>query len=297
MEGFTAMLGFIKKISPLLRSSIFVPQKIERIEQAVLQEAWDQLRKGERYQDELSLIPHGRKVYSQNEEDGIIKEIFNRIGAENKIFVEFGVGKGLENNTLALLFDGWQGLWIEGSPKEVNSMKKHLPVTIASGALRVSNAFINRNNINGLISAGVSGKEIDLLSIDIDGNDAHIFEAINCVDPRVVVIEYNARFPPPMLYCMDYDEGHIWKSDDAFGASLKYLEMRFAARGYCLVGCSLSGANAFFVKRELAKGKFQEPFSAEFHYEPARYYLGGLLSGHRASFAALEKSQACRRTE
>src|SRR3972149_4858892 len=74
-----------------------------------------ELQESPRYQDPRRLIPHGYKVYSQNEEDGIIREIFNRIGTTNKVFAELGVGNGLENNTLALLLDNWKGLWIEGS--------------------------------------------------------------------------------------------------------------------------------------------------------------------------------------
>ena len=67
-----------------------------------------------KYNDGKRLERYGFKVYSQNDEDGIIQEILNRIGETSKTFVEFGVGNGLENNTLTLLLKGWHGLWIEG---------------------------------------------------------------------------------------------------------------------------------------------------------------------------------------
>src|SRR5262245_49199772 len=79
------------------------------------QDSLDVLRAQPRYQQRASLIPYGYKVYSQNDEDGIIQEIFNRIGTTNRRFVEFGIGDGLENNTFALMFSGWRGLWIEAN--------------------------------------------------------------------------------------------------------------------------------------------------------------------------------------
>ena len=96
--------------------------------------------------DPKSLIPHGYKVYSQNEEDEIIREIFNRIGVTNKRFAELGVGNGLENNTLALLFENWKGLWIEGSQQSVDSIKSNLTGTISSGQLKVVCSYITRDN-------------------------------------------------------------------------------------------------------------------------------------------------------
>ena len=88
---------------------------------------------------------------------------------------------------------------------------------------------------------------------------------------------------------MDYIENHIWSEDDCMGASLKYLEMNLPE--YSLVGCNLTGSNAFFVKKELVKDHFLPPFTAENHYQPARYYLSEYKSGHKPSFDTLENSR------
>ncbi|MBT8045672.1 MAG: hypothetical protein KJN67_00770 [Pontiella sp.] len=242
-----------------------------------------------KYADPLSLIPHGRKVYSQNEEDGIIIEIFNRIGTTNKTFVEFGSGDGLENNTYALLFQDWNGLWIDGSPKNIRKIREGLPTTIDSGQLEVVESFITKDNINDLISPHIQEKEIDLLSVDIDGNDYFVWDAITCIEPRVLIMEYNARFVPPIRYCMAYDPKHMWNYTDHGGVSLKFIEEKAAAKGYSLVGCSLSGANAFFVRNDLLAGKFEAPFTAEKHYEPARPHFAKIKSGHPSCFRTLEK--------
>ncbi|MEO0988198.1 MAG: FkbM family methyltransferase [Cyanobacteria bacterium J06639_14] len=264
------------------RKQIPIIQEIERI------------KENTRYQDGKSLIPFGEKIYSQSDEDGIIKEIFNRIGVTNRIFVEFGIGNGLENNTLALLFDDWQGLWIDASTRSVNQIKKSFSLILDKKKLKVIQSFITKDNINTLISENIDGNEIDLLSVDIDGNDYHILEAITCVMPRVIVVEYNAKFTPPTLFCMDYDETHTWQKDDCFGASLKFLEVNLEKKGYCLVGCNVSGVNAFFVRKELVSDKFLAPYTAEIHYEPARYYLSGYFSGHPASYETLAKSLTMR---
>jgi hypothetical protein len=251
---------------------------------------YESLRSNAAKQSSKSLIAFGQKIYSQNEEDGIILEIFNRIGTTNRIFVEFGVENGLECNTRALLFCGWRGLWIEGNVKYVQSMNQQLPNTINTGQLSVIHAFITRDNINELISSKILEKEIDLLSIDIDGNDYHILSAITCIKPRVIVIEYNAKFPPPIQYCQKYNEYHRWNGTDDFGASIAFLDKTLNEMDYKLVACNLTGSNAFFVRKELLEDKFHEPCNAMHHYQPARYFLLGLTSGHPASNATIENS-------
>ena len=265
-----------------------------RRQQIPLIQEIERLRENKRYQNPKSLIPFGYKIYSQSDEDGIIHEIFQRIGVTNRIFIEFGIGNGLENNSLALLFADWQGLWIDASERSLQKIRKYWHHIITKGQLKVVQAFITTNNINQLINSQIDSSEVDLLSVDIDGNDYHIVNAITCIRPRVIVIEYNAKFRPPALFCLDYDATHTWKKDDCFGASLKFLEVNLAQKGYCLVGCNLAGVNAFFVRQDLVQDLFLSPFTAENHYEPPRYYLSGYQAGHRASYQTLAKSLTMR---
>ncbi len=262
--------------------------------QHMIQTEMAALRNLPRHQDPKSLAPFGHKIYSQNDEDGIIREIFNRIGTTNKTFVEFGVDDGKECNSYALLFDDWRGLWIDACTKYTERIKKSLAEIIESEQLVVVESFITADNINETISAHIKDHEIDLLSVDIDGNDYHVFNAITCINPRVVVMEYNAKFPPPISFCMDYHPSHVFGDDDCFGASLTFLETHLAAKGYRLVGCNLTGLNAFFVREDLVSDKFKEPFTAECHYEPARYHLSGLSAGWTSSYNSLLKSRNSR---
>jgi hypothetical protein len=232
-----------------------------------------------KFEDMLHLDRFGYKVYSQNDEDGIIQEIFKRIGTTNKTFVEFGIQNGLESNCHFLLFNGWKGLWIDGDEETFKCLQEYFLEPISSGQLTALNAFITTDNINKLI--GEEGKitgEIDLLSIDIDGNDYWIWEKINCIQPRVVVIEYNAKFPPPCEWVMKYDPNHTWDGSDKHGASLKSLELLGTRLGYTLVGTNKNGVNAFFVKTKLTKGMFAKPATAENLYHAWNY--GYSSSGH-----------------
>jgi hypothetical protein len=259
--------------------------------QSTLREQFDRLQREAFSEDPNSLIPHGYKVFSQNDEDGIIREIFNRIGVTSKIFVEFGVGNGLENNSHALLFDGWQGLWIEASRSSVSTIRKHFSMIIDSGQLTVVESFITKDNINSLIADNIDTTNIDMLSIDIDGNDYHVLEAINCIDPLLIVLEYNAKFAPPIEFCIDYDETRSWNHDDCFGVSIKFLESKLRHKGYSLVACGLTGLNCYFVKNDLIEGNFTPPYTSEHHYQPARYHLRRLESGHPSGYDTLIKSR------
>jgi hypothetical protein len=240
----------------------------------------DEITLKARFDNPLFLERFGFKVFSQSDEDGIIAEIFNRVKTTNMTFVEFGVQNGLESNGHYLLHKGWNGLWIEGDGKAVKEIGRLFEKPIRDKRLTVIKAFIDRDNINALI--GKEGKitgEIDLLSIDIDGNDYWIWKAINCINPRVAVIEYNAKFPPDFEWVMEYNPTHVWRGDDEHSASLKSLELLGESLGYRLVGTNITGINAFFVRKDAARDLFVEDATAENLYNPTRWTMK-YISGH-----------------
>lgn len=230
------------------------------------------------YADPKCLLQFEFGIYSQGGEDGIIAEIFKRIGLTNKFFIEFGVSNGLENNTAALLLQGWQGVWLEGSLKFYKSILQTFSSVISSQQLQVRNAFVSRENIETLLMEAGAPAEPDLLSIDIDGNDYWIWQTITKFRPQVVVIEYNAFFGPTVPWIMEYDANHIWDRSTHYGASLKALEKLGRDKGYSLVACNFTGHNAFFVRDDLVSDKFLTPFTAENHYQALKLYL---LQPHR----------------
>jgi hypothetical protein len=235
-----------------------------------------------RHADPKRLLRFGFKVYSQNDEDGIIQEIFKRIGTTNRTFVEFGVETGIESNTTKLLVEGWRGLWIDALPIHVAAIRKTLAHKLVDGTLKVKESFVTVENINALIAESGIGGEIDILSIDIDYNDYWVWKAITTVDPRVVVIEYNATLRPPMSLVVPYSPNQSGDGSNFFGASLEAFVKLGRDMGYSLVGCNFSGSNAFFVRNDLVGEHFLQPATAEEHYEPARYFFSNLPSGHRS---------------
>jgi len=233
--------------------------------------------------DPIYLDRYGYKVYSEADEDGMIAEIFKRIGVTNKKFVDFGAGNGLCSNSHFLLHQGWSGIWIEGSKQQCENICKAFSFPIQQKRLSVINAFITKDNINDLIGSGddALNGEIDFLSIDIDGNDYWVWKSITCISPRVVIIEYNAKFPPTFEWIMEYDENHIWERGDEHGASLKAFEVLGQELGYQLVGTSTNGVNAFFVKKDLAENFFPEPATAENLYHSWKGMgIVNYVSGH-----------------
>jgi hypothetical protein len=227
-----------------------------------------------RYADEKRLLKFGYRVYSQSDEDGILHEIFRRIGVASRTFIEIGCGDGLENNSLFLLLQGWRGFWIEASTRRIAAAKKSAARFVKQGALRIEQHFLTAKNTEAIVSGVAPAAQIDLLSVDIDGNDYYILQEIHSLSARVVVVEYNAKFPPDVRWVMEYNETHRWDGSDYFGASLKALEILLTSKGYSLVACNLLGCNAFFVRNDLVSDPpFCSPFTAENHYQPARYFL------------------------
>ena len=118
-------------------------------------------------------------------------------------------------------------------------------------------AFVNRDNINNLlIENGISG-DIGLFSIDIDGNDYWVWEAITCISPRIIVCEYNHIFGPIANVTIPYDPNFIRTkahfSNLYFGASIGALDKLSKKKGYALVGSNSNSHNAFFVRNDIVR--------------------------------------------
>jgi hypothetical protein len=226
-----------------------------------------------KYEDPTALNRFEYEIFSQCGEDGIIDEIFRRIGASNRYFVEFGAGNGLQNSTAALLLKNWVGLWIEADPANTAVIQQKFASLLTKHRLTLQSSFITAENIESLFREAEIPEEFDLLSIDLDGNDYWVWKNISAFKPRVVVCEYNARYGRDLQWVMQYNPEHRWNGSCYFGASLKSLELLGRAKGYKLVACNLAGINAFFVRDDLVGAHFSPPFTAEFQYEPQRTFL------------------------
>ena len=228
----------------------------------------------------------GKKCFSQADEDGITLEIVRRLQIVNGTYAEFGVGNGMENNTLILASLGWRGFWIGGEELQFRYQN--------SEKFLYRKSWITRDNIVELAqaaSAGIGAAGIDVASLDLDGNDIHLVRHLLERDfrPKLFIVEYNAKFPPPVKFEIPYDQGHQWQSDDYFGASLASFVEAFGAHGYRLVCCnSQTGANAFFVRPDQLAAFQDIPQDLDQIYVGPRYFLYERY-GHPPSVRVIEE--------
>jgi hypothetical protein len=196
------------------------------------------------------------RVFSQWGEDGIIQYLVRYLKIENKYFIEFGVENYEQSNTRFLLTNNyWSGMVIDGSAKNIDFIKKD-QIYWASN-LNAVNAFIDCNNINSIFLENKVPTKVGILSIDIDGNDYWIWEAINTIDPIIVICEYNSLFGPrakvTIPYKSDFIRGRRYPFS-YYGASIAAFNYLAEKKGYSLVASNGAGNNVFFVKNEYLNG-------------------------------------------
>ena len=190
----------------------------------------------------------GKKVFSQSDEDGLTLEIISRLDLSAGTFMEFGVGNGLQNNTLVLLAMGWEGAWF-GNEDLVIDVKR-------GSRLSYTKTWITAENVLATAQAELprfGNGNVDLISLDLDGNDLYIVKKLlrSKLRPKVFIVEYNQKFPPPLRFCIPYDPNFSWTGDDFFGASLCSMNDAFVAEGYRAVCCNAwTGVNAFFIEEK-----------------------------------------------
>jgi hypothetical protein len=284
VKAILRRLPLVRELLSLRDATVSLDRRLANMQVQQAEAYVAQVLAGERYRDPRRLNRFEAQVFSQSGEDGILGEIFRRIGSTERSFVEIGVGNGLENNTAYLLAQGWRGRWLDGDRVALGEARRHFQGPIAEGRLVVRESVVTAENVAGLLDELDVPREGDLLSIDVDRNTYYIWRALRERRPRVVVVEYNATFPPSDEWVVAYDPVKGWNSSSYFGASLKSYELLGRELGYRLVGCGLAGTNAFFVRDDLEADRFEPPFTAEHHYEPPRYWLARLRFGHRRCF-------------
>jgi hypothetical protein len=198
----------------------------------------------------------GFRVFSQFEEDGKLLYIFSILGMDNKVFIEIGSDDGVNSNSANLYFNfGWYGLFIDGNPKSIKRGKKFFGKYPHPWYYqpKFECAKVTRENVNELIEKSGFKGEVGLLSIDIDGNDYWIWDAINIIEPKVVIIETHNEFGLNNIV-VPYNPEYFYpgKHPIYHGASPVAMNKLANKKGYRLVGANEMGFNFIFVKNGLA---------------------------------------------
>ena len=216
----------------------------------------------------------GYKVYSQNDEDGIIESIFRDIGIKNKLFCEIGIGDTIENNTHNLLLNNWRGLWVDINKKYIKKLEKKIKKNQSKLELLIKK--VTPENINEIILSSKiikKNEEIDFFSIDIDSYDLQCLKNLNSISPRIICVEYNAKNRQNIKLKIKEIKNFSWEYDDYFGSSLLSINTMLEKKGYKLIATNITGSNAFFVKNELAKLTKTKNQTVEDLYSPPNYDL------------------------
>jgi hypothetical protein len=196
------------------------------------------------------------RKYSQSSQDGILLEIFNSIGMTDRFCVEFGGRDGYDLSNTAYLEEAWgfKRLLLDGN-----------------GTGPVHKEFLTKDNIVSIFQkyrVPEDEQEFDYLSIDVDGNDFHLWRALwNGYHPRVVTIEFNSKWRYDECKVIAYNESHVWQGDDYYGASMAAMKKLGDFKGYTLV-YRLECLDLFFVRNDLLSPSYRPPTAIELLPQP-----------------------------
>lgn len=198
-------------------------------------------------------------IFSQWGEDGILDFIIRKLHLKDGVFIEFGVDNYIESNTRFLLFkENWNGLVIDSCEKNINQIQNSYYYWKYN--ILAKKFFINKNNINNVIADFLQQqcrKTLDLLSIDIDGNDYWILNNVEFekFKPKIVVCEYNSLLGNKLSLTIPYKEEFNRENNDPslkiyYGASIKAFVNLLNKKGYIFLGSNNNANNLFFVAKE-----------------------------------------------
>jgi hypothetical protein len=212
------------------------------------------------HQQSRNLRDYEFKVFSQWGEDGIIQHLCKSVSVKHKTFIEFGVESFFESNCRFLqMKDNWSGFVIDGSSENIQKLKDSY--FYWKYDLHAIAAFITRENIKEIVEQSGFDEDLGILSIDLDGNDYYVLEAIDSFKPRILICEYNAVFGGTRKISIPYDpafnrtKSHY--SNLYFGASLAAITQLATKRGYSLIGTNSAGVNAFYIRNDLLTEKLE----------------------------------------
>jgi len=187
-----------------------------------------------------------KSIFSQHGEDGVIEALLKNIPIKHNYLVEFGAHDGINmsNSRYLIKEKNWSAFLIEGDKRFYATLSN-----LYQGYSRVKTqeTFITPENIDDLFTQAGVPEDFDLMSIDIDSIDYHVWEGLNKFTPKIVIVEYNSTVPADVEYIVDRNDAIKLSGTSKEGASLLAYEKLAIRKGYQLIYTELSGSNAFFI--------------------------------------------------
>lgn len=214
--------------------------------------------------------------FSQNGEDGILEVLRKKLKESNRYFIEIGAADGIENNSGWLVVaEKYNGLMIEGSARLVERARR-MVLGFSIGA-ECHNMFVTKESVQGLKAMSFY-HDPDVFSLDIDGNDYYIAEAIfkSGFRPKIFVVEYNSVYGAERSMTIEYKSDFVFTQEHPthlyYGVSIAGWRKFFDLHGYRFVTVDRNGVNGFFVDPEHFDAEFLDQVQGlEFASNQAQY--------------------------
>ncbi len=195
--------------------------------------------------DNTGLLAYGSNVTSEHGEDGVIKRIFEIIGTESRSCVELGALNGVHGSNVWQLVkkEGWSGVLIEADRTYFEKLQQEFADTQSAECINAFVSFEGPTSLDNLLAKTNLPKHFDLFSLDIDGNEYHLWDSLKKYRPRVMLVEFNPSIPNDVVFIQPRDMSLFQ------GSSLMAFVELGKRKGYELVAANET--NAFFVMKEL----------------------------------------------
>lgn len=260
------LIRFLKPLKKYYYQLSFDWQKRDSLNQQLQVQMLNQYRILKQQNNLPPLNETGFRVYSQFEEDGLLLYIFSVIGFRSKKVVEMCCGGGIECMATNLIINhGFEGFLFDGNPVNVanaNAFFKSKQDCLLFSP-RIQHAWITKENVNQLLKNIGAAGEIDLFSLDIDGNDYWIWEAIDAIQPRVCIFETQNIIPSDLSITIPYSpDFYCWDKkgyeQDFRSVSLLAMTNLSKKKGYRLIGAHRHGFNAIYMRNDIGLNEFPE---------------------------------------
>lgn len=195
--------------------------------------------------DDTDLLAYSGNVTSEHGEDGVIKRIFEIIGAQSSSCAELGALNGVHGSNVWQLIkkEGWSGVLIEADQTYFEKLQQEFSGITGAECTNAFVSFEGSQSLDNIFSKTALPKEFDLFSLDIDGNEYHIWDSLHAYRPRVMLVEFNPTIPNDIVFIQPRDM-KVFQ-----GSSLRAFVELGKEKGYELI--ATNETNAFFVLKEL----------------------------------------------
>jgi hypothetical protein len=236
---------------------LYILPKISGFKKKQLKNLFEYYRKKIIANEPVAYQSTGLRIFSNMEEDGIILWLIASLNIDRGNFIDIGANDSINSNCANLFFNfDWQGIFIDAD-KQLLKIGKHNYTLFGKTKkqnLKFIKSFLNTENVNDVINKNKQDDKIDFMSIDIDGNDYFIWEALSCVNPKIVLIENKVEYGKYdiVIPADKYFEPGNW------GASPVSITKLAVQKGYRLAAANRKGFNMFFLRNDLLKNEIPE---------------------------------------